>query len=155
MQRLEVTGGQRSFHRKVNGVNLNIKQTAMFTYDVKVMQGPERGVSLTVRLERQQPRAIFLGQVLQKWPTPLLDESFLAIGNWEINAMFLDRQTVPAYQRHRKNVEATTDCVNIRAGLDAKSNRQDLLFKCNDRIVRGRRRHVTDLYRDISLGPRF
>jgi hypothetical protein len=86
MQGFEVAGGQRSFHRKVNGANLNIKQTAMFSYDVEVMEGPERGVPLTVRLERQQLRAIFVGQVPQQWRTPVPDESFLAIGNWEINA---------------------------------------------------------------------
>jgi type I restriction enzyme M protein len=47
------------------------------------------------------------------------------------------------------------DTLSPRAGLDAKGDRQNLFFNCNDRIVRGRRRHVTDFNRDIGLQPRF
>src|SRR5271166_4941032 len=61
VKRLEVAWLKRSTHRKMDGEDLNVEQTAVFAYDVKAMQRPERRVSLAVRLERKKLCPVFLG----------------------------------------------------------------------------------------------
>jgi hypothetical protein len=134
--------------------NIDGQKALMLSHNVEQMEGVKKFIPSIVRFQRFDDRAFPLGEPLYEF-TPLVavageDGSTVDDGKISIVNKVL---AVAVSERRSEDIEATSDSINVGAGLDLECQRQWRFLNSNDEIVRGIRWQLFDDHLNVFIEP--